>query len=273
MIVLKKTAGALCLLSCALLWGCAGSGTDQSGASDKGRARAVYANALSFLPDRISENYVYETPYSVNIPLKLMMPLYTSNAQNRWKNQDMPKVLRAAKPDAQKRGPIKVIKRGDGRFSALEGHSTLLLLDRLGAAAVPVEITYPQTLDVSNIEQFKSITRQGRPDFVSRVSGIAGRFGGRSEIITRSLTEKKILKQASEEYDGNLGGITDVLVGRIFFDTREHLKQAIDYIHVRDDIIAIEDNFSKSTDANKESMALLRTGSGAIGTIYLTLAR
>ncbi len=273
MIVFKKTAGALCLLSCALLYGCAGSASEDLSASDKVRERAVYANALSFMPDSISENYVYETPYSVNIPLNLMVPLYTSDAQDRWKNRDKPAAKTASEPSVEKRGPIKVIKRGDGRYSALDGHSTLLILDRLGARTVPVELTYPQSVDISGYEQFKSITRQGRLDFVSRVSGIAGRFGGRSEIITRSLTEKSIKKQALDDYGGNFGGITDVLVGRIFFDRKDRLKKALDYIRIRDDIIAIEDNFSKSPDSKKESTALLRTGSGAIGTIYLTLAR
>ncbi len=273
MIVFKKTVNVLGLLSCALLCGCAGSSSVSMNSSDKAPSRAVYANSLSFMPDSVSENYIYETPYSVNIPLKLMVPVYIKSSNDRWNSQGKSAEQAVVLTATAKRGPIKVIKRGDGRFSALEGLDTLLLLDRLGAGTVPVELTYPQAINVFTIDKFKSMTRQARPDFITRVSALAGRFNGRTEIITGSLNEKRVKAQALENYDGNFGGITDILVGRIFFDRESDLKKAIGYIRIRDDIIAFEDNFSKRPDLRQDCTALLRTGNGIIGTIHLALAQ
>ena len=230
---------------------------------------AVYGNAESFCLDPVAKQDIYETSFSINLPVSILVPSEEVTAEG----------IEAARVNAEKtqkgeigkREPISVVKRGDGYFSVLDGNRSFSYLKSIGARSVPVEITFPFTKDVDSIDELIEKNEAVRDEFYRKVNEIHSALGG--ELKFRPPKAKaRIIEKINKSYRDKIGGVTDILAGRLIFENSEDILKSLDYIKRRNDVISFEDRWNTPLESGyMDVISYIRMSNGVIGELQFSL--
>ncbi|MCR5084618.1 MAG: hypothetical protein K6A65_03860 [Succinivibrionaceae bacterium] len=243
------------------LGGCAGGANAPSS--------AAYGNAQGFLLDPVAQAGIHETNQSVNLPTALLVPVEGVTAEGVASAKKQ--VELAAAGVAGKSGPISVVKRGDGNFTVLDGSRMFTYLKQQGAKSVPVVVSYPYTKGADTIEELLAMNEAARAEFTAKVKEIQQAVGGEILLRTKPKELSRIKEKIKDNYAGNVGGVTDILAGRLLMDDAKGILAALDYIKGRDDIVAFEDRWNVPLESGyRDVVSYLYMKNGVVGELQFS---
>ncbi len=259
---LKPLLAAVCL-SIAL----AGCSTTPS--SDTAASAAVYGNASSFCLDRVARQDIFETDSSVNLPVDILVPTEKVSKDDIKAARIMAE--KTLKGEIGKRKPITVVKRGDGRFSIIDGNRTFSYLAAAGAKSVPAEVTFPYTKDIRSVDELIARNNAVKAEFIGKLKEIQKKVGGDLQIRP-DKARARIQEKVEKLYQNNIGGVTDILGGRLVFAKSEGILNSLDYIKGREDVISYLDRWNTPLESGyMDVVCFVRMSNGVIGELQFAL--
>ncbi len=245
------------------------AGCSATVSSDKTPGSAIYGNAAGFCLDKVAMQDIFETDNSVNLPVDILVPTEKITEDDIKAARVMAE--KALRGEIGKRKPISVVKRGDGRFSIIDGNRSYSYLVSVGAKSIPAEVTFPFTKDVKSIDELIAKNAAVKAEFIGKAKEIQSKVGGDLQIRP-DKARARIKEKVDKLYQNNVGGVTDILGGRIVFEKSEGILNSLEYIKGRDDVISYLDRWNNPLESGyMDVVCFMRMSNGVIGELQFAL--
>ncbi len=255
MFLSKKVLAAVLIV---LSVGCIGCAQQKYGTY---APRSQFGNDASFL----SDNYQAD-----NISLDLLKPSEDVVSLESTQSQNMSDMLFSGNDDQN--DLMTVVKRGDGTFTVLEGNETLSRLKKSDVKTASVKVSYPFSKDVYSTEDLRQKNEASRSDFNAIAQQIHSKVGGELRLQSVYGNYQNVQEKVNKA-NGDPKRVTDILVGRIVFEEKSDVLDAIKYVNKRQELIAILDRWNATTEFDEmEAVCYIRTHSGILGELKFSLA-
>ncbi len=239
------------------LGGCAGAGTPAG--------KVTYASAESFMLDPVAKTNIYETPFSISLPVELLVTVEQVSEEGVQIARKMADGTRG------KRKPINVTKRGDGTFSIIDGNRTYTMMRGDGARTLPVVISFPYTKDVKDASELIRKNELARGQFTTKAEEFRQALGGALELSEGLPSLGEVEARNKAQFQGNPGGVTDILNGRLVLCSAADMGRAIAYAKGRRDLMAIDDRWAtQAEDGSMDAIAYLVMDNAVVGQLRIT---
>jgi len=240
-----------------------------STSSESRQQTAIYGNAQSFKADAVATTFVKDTFTSINLPVEVLVPTEEITLRDIESAEYM--AQKALNGQIDRRSPLNVLIRGDGRFSIMDGNRTYAMLIKRGAKSIPVTVCEPYSKDVLTLDELISKNKEAASDFERRVKKINEVIGGKLELRQKPKRIERIREKIEKWYQGNPAKVTDVLAGRIIFESGEDIVRAMHYLPTRFDVVALRDSWTHPLFSGfAYVMSYVRTDNGVLGELQLT---
>ena len=107
--------------------------------------------------------------------------------------------------------PLKVIERGDGNYTIIEGNKTFNAMKELGVKNFPVIVRpFPYQKNVKNIQDLYSLNLAAEDEFNSLMKNLQAELGGELSKRTSIKDEKRVREKTKLKLNGDYSAVTDM---------------------------------------------------------------